>query len=151
MLADDVPTLLSLLAQSVSQHQAKINAARVEAVTDERILTALGDGGLLPPSDDLGAALRILADEKILAWSGWQYLSGIRADERDQVLAATRIWSMGSCSTAETTLNGTREADRRTVAAASHHRRRHHRCPHGFRGRRAGGHRVHRPAQPGDV
>ena len=86
MLADDVPTLLSLLAHSMSQHQAKINAARVEAVTDERILTALGDGGLLPPSDDLGAAVRILANEKILAWSGWQYLSGIRADERDQVL-----------------------------------------------------------------
>ena len=26
-------------------------------------------------------------DEKITAWSGWEYLARIRADERDQVLA----------------------------------------------------------------
>ena len=87
MLDDDVPTLLSLLAQSAVEHQDEIDAARVEAVTDDRVLAALGDGGLLPPGEDLTAALRILADERILAWSGWRYLSGIRVDERDQVLA----------------------------------------------------------------
>jgi hypothetical protein len=56
MLDDDVPTLLSLLAQSAVEHQDEIDAARVEAVTDDRVLAALGDGGLLPPGEDLTAA-----------------------------------------------------------------------------------------------
>jgi hypothetical protein len=51
------------------------------------VLDALGNGGLLPPGDEITAALAILKDKTVTAWSGWQYLASVRADERDQVLA----------------------------------------------------------------
>ena len=50
------------------------------------MLGALGSGGLLPPSDDVADAMRVLSGEKITGWSGWQYLSRIRAAERDEEL-----------------------------------------------------------------
>lgn len=87
LLDDDTSTLLELLAEAVGKAKAEQDALRLAAVADERVLSALGTGGLLPPSDDVTEALRVLTDEKITGWSGWHYLARIRADERDQVLA----------------------------------------------------------------
>lgn len=87
ILDSDVPALIELLTEAISQGKNEADKARVEAVTDERVLAALGEGGLLPPGDDIATALQILADQRITSWSGWQYLARIRADERDQVLA----------------------------------------------------------------
>jgi hypothetical protein len=87
VLDDDASTLLELLAEAVGKVKAGPDTLRVAAVADERVLNALGSGGLLPPSDDVAEALRVLTDEKITGWSGWHYLARIRADEHDQVLA----------------------------------------------------------------
>jgi hypothetical protein len=86
LLDDDAPTLVELLTEASGKIKEEQDALRLAAVADERVLSALGSGGLLPPSDDVAEALRVLADEKITGWSGWQYLATIRADERDQVL-----------------------------------------------------------------
>ena len=87
VLDDDAPTLLELLAEAIRNVKVEQDAVRLAAVADERVLGALGNGGLLPPSDDVAEALRILSEEKVTCWSGWQYLARIRAAERDQVLA----------------------------------------------------------------
>ena len=87
VLDDDAPALLELLADAIRNIKAEQDAVRLAAAADERVLGALGNGGLLPPSDDVAEALRILSEEKITGWSGWQYLARIRAAERDQVLA----------------------------------------------------------------
>jgi hypothetical protein len=87
VLDSDSETLLGMLAEAIDvaeQEQIRLSAATAE---DKRVLDALGTGGLLPPGEDVEAALQILASKKITAWSGWQYLSSIRPDERDQVLA----------------------------------------------------------------
>ena len=86
-LDNDAPTLVELLADAVENAKGEQDTLRLAAAVDGRVLGALGSGGLLPPSDDVAEALRVLADEKITGWSGWQYLARIRADERDQVLA----------------------------------------------------------------
>jgi len=87
VLDNDAPTLVELLTGAIGIRTEEHDALRLAAVADERVLGALGTGGLLPPSEDVAEALRVLADEKITSWSGWQYLARIRADERDQVLA----------------------------------------------------------------
>jgi hypothetical protein len=82
--AEAVVELLDGAVEVVVTEQARL---RQETEVDGRILEALGSGGLLPPGDDIAAALSILHGSDIIAWSGWQYLASIRADERDQVLA----------------------------------------------------------------
>ena len=87
VLDNDAPILVELLTEAVGKVEGERETLRIAEVADERVMGALGSGGLLPPSDDVVEALHILADEKITGWSGWQYLATIRADERDQVLA----------------------------------------------------------------
>jgi hypothetical protein len=86
-LDHDVPALVTLLGEAISQAEEEKGVLQLAATTDQRVLDALGSGGLLPPSDHLADALDILAGEGITGWSGWEYLSKIRADERDEVLA----------------------------------------------------------------
>lgn len=86
VLDNDVPTLVDLLTEAIGKGKGEQDTLRLAAVTDERVLSALGSGGLLPPSDDVAEALHLLAAEKITSWSGWQYLARIRADGRDQLL-----------------------------------------------------------------
>lgn len=86
-LDNDVPTLITLLCEAINLAAEEKNALQVVATTDRRVLNGLGSGGLLPASDHIADALEVLAVENITAWSGWKYLSKIRADERDAVLA----------------------------------------------------------------
>jgi len=53
---------------------------------DARVLEALGNGGLLPPSEPVTAALAVLEDADITAWAGWSYLAQLPAEDREQVL-----------------------------------------------------------------
>lgn len=86
-LDSDVPALIDLLGEAITQAEEERDRLQVLASAEERVLHALGNGGLLPPSEHIEAALDALAVESITAWSGWEYLSRIRADERDEVLA----------------------------------------------------------------
>jgi hypothetical protein len=83
----DVPAVLALLSEAIGIAEKEQDALRLAVATDKRVLDALGNGGLLPPDEHIATALGVLSDEKITAWSGWEYLARIRSDERDQVLA----------------------------------------------------------------
>ncbi len=83
----DTPTLLDLLGTAIHTAEVEQTDLRIAQQHDQRVLDALGAGGLLPPSGDVSAALAALEDAGITAWPGWQYLASIRPDERDQVLA----------------------------------------------------------------
>jgi hypothetical protein len=65
------------------QQRATLQTAQVE---DERILHALGGGGLLPPSQSVTQALAVLEEAGITAWAGWRYLAQLPADQRDTTL-----------------------------------------------------------------
>jgi hypothetical protein len=87
ILDSDMPTLLDVLTVAIGAAEQEQAELRGTAAADERVLEALGSGGLLPPSNEIVAALDVLADRNIIGWSGWRYLASIRADERDAVLA----------------------------------------------------------------
>lgn len=83
----DADTLLDLLGEAIGIAEREQALLRMDAEADDRVLEALGNGGLLPPGDEITAAQAVLADKNITVWSGWQYLASVRADERDQVVA----------------------------------------------------------------
>jgi hypothetical protein len=87
ILDSDAEAVIELLHSVINVAETEHARLRQEAEVDGKILEALGSGGLLPPGDDIAAALSVLQGSDIMAWSGWQYLASIRADERDQVLA----------------------------------------------------------------
>jgi hypothetical protein len=86
VLDTDVSTLVTFLGEAINRAGEEKDALQVVAATDQRVLDALGSGGLLPPSDHIADALDVLVGENITGWSGWEYLSKIRADERDEML-----------------------------------------------------------------
>lgn len=85
---EDVPTLLDLLDQAIAGSVGEQTTLRVADATDERILTALGTGGLLPPAEEIIQALGTLESAKITAWSGWRYLERKTPAVRAEILAA---------------------------------------------------------------
>ncbi|MEO7193542.1 MAG: hypothetical protein ABIZ05_01770 [Pseudonocardiaceae bacterium] len=87
LLDTDTPTLLDLLDTAIHTAEGEQTTQRIAQRHDQRVLDALGTGGLLPPSDDVSASLASLEDADITAWSGWRYLASIPADERAQILA----------------------------------------------------------------
>lgn len=77
------------LSQAV--REAGRRARQLQRVREdhERVLAALGDGGLLPARDDVLRARDALETAGVPSVTGWQYLaSGIAADERAAALAA---------------------------------------------------------------
>jgi hypothetical protein len=69
------PMLDGRLVEEIDRADAALLAAGIGAERDRRNLAALGDGGLLPPSEDTGAVMAILADADIGAVAGLTYLS----------------------------------------------------------------------------
>ncbi|MFF0144310.1 hypothetical protein ATK36_0188 [Amycolatopsis sulphurea] len=86
-LESDLPVLLQRLRDASVAVEKEQTALRMEESTDERALAALGSGGLLPPPEDVQAALDALEQAGITAWSGWRYLSKLDSVRRDEVLA----------------------------------------------------------------
>ncbi|MCO5996241.1 coiled-coil domain-containing protein [Actinoallomurus rhizosphaericola] len=84
----DAPVLLDLLDGAITEAEREQADLRMEAAADERVLDALGAGGLLPPAAHVTEALAVLEHEKITAWSGWRYLSTLPPQDREGVLAA---------------------------------------------------------------
>ncbi|MFK4186789.1 hypothetical protein ACI2L4_22640 [Streptomyces sparsogenes] len=67
--------LRELLEESVASAERQLFELRTAAADDSRILAALGDGGLLPPSPDVLAAVEYLGEHGIPALPGWRYLA----------------------------------------------------------------------------
>ncbi|MEC3976678.1 hypothetical protein [Amycolatopsis sp. H20-H5] len=85
-LENDVPVLLERLREARAVVEREQTSLRMEESADERALAALGSGGLLPPPEDVQAALDALEEAGVTAWSGWRYLSKMDSPRRDEVL-----------------------------------------------------------------
>jgi hypothetical protein len=74
---DHVEELERLLRDAVESTEAQLRVLHREADNDQRVLNALGDGGLLPPRPEVEAALAVLngPDVGVPAMSGWRYLA----------------------------------------------------------------------------
>lgn len=73
--------------EAAGNESAKIRDAilriQIEAVEDRRAIEWLqGDGDLLPPSRDVEATLDWLGRAGVTAWSGWEYIAGLKPTER---------------------------------------------------------------------
>ncbi|MFF0747283.1 hypothetical protein ACFYVL_43570 [Streptomyces sp. NPDC004111] len=81
--------LLALLDQGVASAERQLFELRTAAADDSRILGALGDGGLLPPSPDVLATVEYLGEHGIPALPGWRYLAqAVDPADHAAVLAA---------------------------------------------------------------
>ncbi|MEU9925518.1 hypothetical protein AB0H51_30265 [Streptomyces griseoluteus] len=67
--------LRGLLDDAVSAAERTLFDLRTAAADDARILSALGDGGLLPPGPDVLATVEYLGEHGIPALPGWRYLA----------------------------------------------------------------------------
>ncbi|WP_438294912.1 hypothetical protein [Streptomyces sp. HUAS TT7] len=84
--ADD---LRALLDQNIASAERQLFELRTAAADDSRILGALGDGGLLPPSPDVLATVEYLGEHGIPALPGWRYLAqAVAPADHAAVLAA---------------------------------------------------------------
>ena len=77
------------LNETVTAAEGELRELAVATRADQIALEALGDGGLLPPSEDVTAVWDVLTDVRIPATSGWRWLAE-REDpaERARLLAA---------------------------------------------------------------
>ncbi|MFJ9690218.1 hypothetical protein ACIRRX_31575 [Streptomyces bacillaris] len=81
--------LRELLDQSVASAERRLFDLRTAAADDARILGALGEGGLLPPSPDVLATVEYLGEHGIPALPGWRYLAqAVDPADHAAVLAA---------------------------------------------------------------
>ncbi|MFE9402816.1 hypothetical protein ACFYNY_13650 [Streptomyces sp. NPDC006530] len=81
--------LRELLDQRVASAERQLFDLRTAAADDARILGALGDGGLLPPSPDVLATVEYLGEHGIPALPGWRYLAqAVAPTDHAAVLAA---------------------------------------------------------------
>ncbi|MHC5909353.1 hypothetical protein ACVNF4_36670, partial [Streptomyces sp. S6] len=81
--------LRGLLDDAVSAAERQLFELRTAAADDSRILGALGDGGLLPPSPDVLATVEFLGEHGIPALPGWRYLAqSVDAADHARVLSA---------------------------------------------------------------
>lgn len=78
--------LSSLVAGQITAHDRERVTLTVAQDDDERVLGALGDGGLLPPRNDVERAVAALARSGVAARSGWAYLEALSDDERTRAL-----------------------------------------------------------------
>ncbi len=93
LAAEDVDreaeTLTRLLEEGVADAERQLFELRTAAADDARILAALGDGGLLPPSSDVLATVEFLGEHGIPALPGWRYLAqAVPTADHATVLAA---------------------------------------------------------------
>ncbi|MEV7282048.1 hypothetical protein [Streptomyces sp. NPDC093111] len=81
--------LRALLDRSIGSAERQLFDLRTAAADDNRILGALGDGGLLPPGPDVLATVEFLGEHGIPALPGWRYLAqAVDPADHAAVLAA---------------------------------------------------------------
>ncbi|WP_017600645.1 coiled-coil domain-containing protein [Nocardiopsis lucentensis] len=84
----DAPSLIELLTDALDSNREEQARVGISLSENQRVLDALGSGGLLPPSVDVTDALNELEAAGIHAWSGWLYLSTMRPEDREPALRA---------------------------------------------------------------
>lgn len=88
-LDEHADALIASLGTSVDAHQVHLNDLGLAQREDERVLQALGDGGLLPARPDVENAIGKLTTAHIPAHPGWRYLcDNARADEQAALIGA---------------------------------------------------------------
>jgi hypothetical protein len=88
-LDEQAETLLASIQSDLDDAEGHLSALRNEHLDDQRVMDALGDGGLLPERGAVKAALDVLSAAGINAHSGWRYLnSTAAADERERLIGA---------------------------------------------------------------
>ncbi|MET7423589.1 hypothetical protein [Dactylosporangium sp. NPDC005555] len=86
LVADHLAEQLSRDEVTVEQ---RLGGLRDAQRTDQRLLDALGDGGLLPPRAEVEAGLHVLHAAGVGAHAGWRYLAeNVPAAERGRTIAA---------------------------------------------------------------
>ncbi|MET7641251.1 hypothetical protein [Streptomyces sp. NPDC005438] len=81
--------LRQLLEDNVAAAERRLFDLRTAAAEDNRILGALGEGGLLPPSADVLSTVEFLGENGIPALPGWRYLAqAVDPTDHARVLAA---------------------------------------------------------------
>ncbi len=82
-------SLRELLEGGIATAERQLFELRTAAAEDSRILAALGDGGLLPPSPDVLATVEYLGEHGVPALPGWRYLAqAVDPVDHTAVLAA---------------------------------------------------------------
>ncbi len=82
----DAEAVTERLATAIVAADGRRSRLMAEQSADERVLTALGDGGLLPPNRSVAEALDVLGENGITAWAGWAYLSKLPAEQREATI-----------------------------------------------------------------
>lgn len=84
-LESDVDALLDLLADVTADAERQRIGLHVAESSEERVRTALDNGELLPPPNEIATICAVLNAENVVAWTGWDYLAGIPdvAERRD--------------------------------------------------------------------
>lgn len=85
-LDTDIPEMLQQLGAATDAATTEMTEIHLIDNSDTRVLNALGDGGLLPPSDDVDATVEQLTAVGITAWPGWRYLSQMGPDRQKHIL-----------------------------------------------------------------
>jgi hypothetical protein len=79
-------TLQAVLAADVEAHTEQHDLLRDEQRDDTRVLQALGEGGLLPPREDVVRTVDVLTDAGVAAHPGWRYLRDAAAVAQREAL-----------------------------------------------------------------
>ncbi|MFF9795701.1 hypothetical protein [Streptomyces bacillaris] len=76
------------LAEDIGTREERLDGLRAVQNGDHRVLTALGDGGLLPARPEVEAAVEVLRGSGVAAHTGWRYLAqNASASERITLIA----------------------------------------------------------------
>ncbi|WP_051945371.1 coiled-coil domain-containing protein [Streptacidiphilus rugosus] len=95
---------------AVSTAERTLFELRTQAADDARILSALGDGGLLPPGPDVLATVEYLGEHGVPALPGWRYLAqSVDPVDHERILAARPQLVDGVIVTDPATLERARE------------------------------------------
>jgi hypothetical protein len=99
------------LSEAVTAAEAELRDLAIGSRADQLALQVLGEGGLLPPSDDVTKVWDVLTASRIPATSGWRWLAE-RDDpeERARLLAAQPALAGGVVITDPTRVEDAREA-----------------------------------------
>ncbi|MFR9675721.1 hypothetical protein [Streptomyces sp. TR06-5] len=82
-------SLQELLEEAIGTGERHLFELRTSAADDSRMLGALGDGGLLPPSPDVAVTVEHLGENGVPALPGWRYLAqAVDPADHARVLAA---------------------------------------------------------------
>jgi hypothetical protein len=98
------------LLDAVGRSENDLRELAIASRADQLALDALGDGGLLPPSDDVARVWDVLTEARIPATSGWRWLAERDdPDERAHLLANHPVLAGGVVVTDPARLDAARE------------------------------------------